>query len=293
MQVMSITAYPATAMGSSSYDSSGGGNGYTDDDLLASLASFGVEGQTERDLATIKAMMLQNGGQLNGHQYGIMPQNIAQQSWSAFLQNANNPPPNTPTLSKSLELQHLSWQQQQTAGFLDAGSSYGTQSSSNSRRRDVSLDRSHRAGTDMQFHDEEEIVSNGMHTADDDAMDCGEGTSHAYQFHPHNSASTAGHRQHFRRTSGHRRTPSMGGLPMEDIAEERNLQDSSHQLLYPQNVAQYHQAALATISPSPSPVLGFQPHTSTSMVHNQPTTRSKTRAMAAAGTPQSFLQYQQ
>lgn len=133
---------------------------FSDEDLIASLAGFAVEGQTERDLATIKSMLLSQQQQhhqpsqqqqfthnsyssSNGGMWpmqspaGNFPPSLS--AWSAANAAAWNPasgqpPPNTPTLSKSLEL------------YGSSGGNYNNDYfpyGSGSRRRDVSLERPH------------------------------------------------------------------------------------------------------------------------------------------------------
>lgn len=139
-------------------NSNNNNSAFSDEDLIASLAGFAVEGQTERDLATIKAMLLSQHHQFpsSGNQFthnsfnssagnggGIWPmQSPAATSttsaWSAFNWNpaSGQPPPNTPNLSKSLELYGSS----ANGNNLNNNNEYF---SSSARRRDVSLERPH------------------------------------------------------------------------------------------------------------------------------------------------------
>jgi hypothetical protein len=154
---------------SMNHSGDGGGNSaFSDEDLIASLAGFAVEGQTERDLATIKAMLMQQqsagnsmagpSGNLNHHhnsfthnsyssssgmnnQHWPMQSPVAATtSWSAtasFPWNGNQqqqPHPNTPNLAKSLEL------------YGNGGGNndyYSMSGGSSGRRRDVSLERNY------------------------------------------------------------------------------------------------------------------------------------------------------
>lgn len=135
-------------------ENSNNNSAFSDEDLIASLAGFAVEGQTERDLATIKAMLLSQHHQFpsSGNQFthnsfnssagnggGIWPMQspaAATSAWSAFNWNpaSGQPPPNTPNLSKSLELYGSS------ANGNNLNNEYF---SSSARRRDVSLERPH------------------------------------------------------------------------------------------------------------------------------------------------------
>lgn len=154
-------------------------SGYTDEDLLASLAGFAVEGQTERDLSTIKAMLSQYP-QLAHHHHSQSQllhcspaQSLAislpfqqQSNPYGFNNNSytNDPPPNTPTLNRGLELHGVS-NSEYYKGPASLASSSGSgggyfpntapgnpPSAFGPRRRDVSLDRSYSASISRQQH---------------------------------------------------------------------------------------------------------------------------------------------
>ncbi|CAD6565899.1 MAG: hypothetical protein CYPHOPRED_000088 [Cyphobasidiales sp. Tagirdzhanova-0007] len=132
-----------------------GGSGFSDEDLLASLAGFAVEGQTEKDLATIKAMLATSShGFVDPRVHFQQQQYVQQNQWAGWstsqyqhqhaLGNGNHksqhgggrPPPNTPTMSKSLELQSA----EAPRSYMSNGN--GTSGAIRApRRRDVSLDR--------------------------------------------------------------------------------------------------------------------------------------------------------
>lgn len=145
----------------SSSSSNTGNSAFSDDDLIASLAGFAVEGQTERDLATIKSMLLsQHSGNHNQQQFTHNSYNSSNggtshwpmaspaattTAWTSFQWNpaSGQPPPNTPTLSKSMELYGNQQQQQQAGNEYFGGGFYSNLHSSQGRRRDVSLERPH------------------------------------------------------------------------------------------------------------------------------------------------------
>ena len=109
----------------------GGGGGWSEDDLLASLSSFGVEGEDERNLSTIKAMLASGWGGGNAAAGGIGT------AFNSQGFHSHNPPPNTPTLSKSMELYSSSLNGSGgTRAYFD-----GSNRGESARRRDVSLER--------------------------------------------------------------------------------------------------------------------------------------------------------
>ena len=143
------------------YGNGNGSSGFSEEDLLASFGCFAVEGQTERDLATIKSMLSSTNSGLN-NAIG-RPAGAASFGWpfqTATMQQQqqclNNPPPNTPTLSKSMDLAGNPPEMQYFGnGFPLNGSG--------SRRRDVSLDRSYNGSS------RNSVTSTG--TEQDDTME--------------------------------------------------------------------------------------------------------------------------
>jgi len=143
------------------YGNGNGSSGFSEEDLLASFGCFAVEGQTERDLATIKSMLSSTNSGLN-NAIG-RPAGAASFGWpfqTATMQQQqqclNNPPPNTPTLSKSMDLAGNPPEMQYFGnGFPLNGSG--------SRRRDVSLDRSYNGSSGNS------VTSTG--TEQDDTME--------------------------------------------------------------------------------------------------------------------------
>lgn len=305
---MGTPGFSSNGAGSTSMGGYGSNGGFSEDDLLASLASFGVEGQTERDLATIKAM-LSNGSGANGV-HAFQQAAVAQQGWNAYLQTAGNPPPNTPTLGKSLELQGMN---------IHLGTPSG---SSGTRRRDVSLDRDYLNSLQYQqlqaqqqqqpytcrpgHNAEQSLGMDGIEVSDnDDAMDCGEGTSYSqsvsfqYQSPPplqpvpipfsfNQQQPPINHqRYHHRRKSGHGRTSSTN--VMEDIVEEDrfNADGFPSQTLQQRSGLSDVVTSADHVNGSASP-LQFRQSNNSSPAPEPPTTRSRSRAIAAAAASRAL-----
>lgn len=305
-----------TTMGTSG-NSNGCSSGITDEDLIASLASFGVEGQTERDLATIKTMMMQQQQQQQQQQYA------SGGGWYMH-QAAGQPPPNTPTLSKSMEL----YNSVNTGGMLlPPGFQTGNGSNSNSnngywpessagRRRDVSLDRSYL--NNLHQHGSTFASSSTASASDSEAgtqhvqmqMDNNNGTSslgfnerNALSIASNGSSSNSNDRiHHFQRTQSHARSTSVSmATPMEEIEEESNsgeeevpskssaysnsnAQDYHHSISSPPLTALNSERSRNSFSP---PQLGD----SNPNDRNSPVTRSRSRAIAAASAASSNGRY--
>lgn len=263
-------------------DSDGNGDGFSEEDLLASLAGFGVEGQVERDLATIKAMLSTNScnngtvmmpGRPPGSFGWPLQNNIAFQQQQHCL---NNPPPNTPTLSKSMDLYGSAPESQ-----------YFPFNASGSRRRDVSLDRSYN-GTSAGFPAAASSV--GMET--DDTMDC----SGEKPEEPCSSRfpSLAGHPSGSNTRPGlHYRKQSMSNADqMEGIAEEsareagdcgEELVDTLHAVSSPQPQASFNFHLASPPSKPSSPASQKRRHRSPPGPISPPQTRSRARQQAAVG----------
>jgi hypothetical protein len=260
--------------------SNGSGSGYTDDDLLASLASFGVEGQTERDLATIKAMFaassagnssdsakFNQGGYTGGW---AIPQQ--QQSWQQYqYQHQQQPPPNTPTFSKSLELQGGNFDNN---GYYPNGPYFDISNGqhSSNKRRDVSLDRDYLRSL-SSAGDGRASTSNSM-DMDESSEDQTNGHHYNHQQQQDTMASSSRNGRQ-RPSLSHNRTPSID--LMEDIPEDEGQYQTQ------QTQQQQQQISMPFASTSPpsrtSEKLGSagSPASSGGKRIDPPMTRSRTR----------------
>ena len=177
----------------------GNGNGYSDEDLLASLASFAVEGQTERDLATIKAMLAGNGFMDQAqpvHAYG-QPVQLQQPSYGQAQGLAHGyafgytnmqhspaqPPPNTPT-TMSISLELCSGETAPTGLMQQRSAGTTFNRPGQQRRRDVSLDRDYAQSLLAQNHIEgSSALGMDLDMADHLAATVDEGSSSGRQSH--------------------------------------------------------------------------------------------------------------
>ena len=268
------------AAGNSGGSESSNGNGFSEEDLLASLAGFGVEGQVERDLATIKAMLSTNscsngtatmpGRPAGSFGWPLQNNTVFQQQQHCL----NNPPPNTPTLSKSMDLYGSAPESQ-----------YFPFNASGSRRRDVSLDRSYN-GSSAGFPAAPSSV--GMET--DDTMDCS-GEKPEEQG-PSRFPSFAGHASSTRPGLHYRKQSMNNADQMEGIAEEsareagdggEKLVDTLHAVSSPQPQAPFNFHLASPPSKPSSPVSQKRRHRSPPGPISPPQTRSRARQQAAFG----------
>lgn len=298
----------------------GGGNGnasasnsaFSDEDLIASLAGFAVEGQTERDLATIKSMLLSQqqqypaGGnqqhqqqqQFTHNSYsssngGVWPMQspAATTAWSSFQWNpaSGQPPPNTPTLSKSLELYGSSAQQQQEY----FGGAYYSQhlNGSSGRRRDVSLERPHllNSSRNSSRHARSSSITSSVN-ADDSSTTPGSSLSTGFDMDMEEeltpSMNAAGPSTRQQQPAFHQQQGSDGAANngMEDIQEDsmRESMEDVDQQQQQHNNNHIH-------APQPTSSISNLPISSSTSIFDNRTALSSSRV---AESPPSSLQKQ-
>lgn len=260
---------PSSQAGSSGSSSSSGGSGYSDEDLLASLAGFAVEGQTERDLATIKAMLSSGGGgdqntAANGRHAGGLGWPMQMQQQQQYC--SNNPPPNTPTLSKSMELYGNPSEIYNSNGFpfMQAAN----------RRRDVSLDRSYTGSS-------ANVVGNSSFEMRDDTMQDSNGGELAEDSQRPSRHAYAGSS----RPSMRYRKPSMNVDTMEGIEEESSRSSGGQvvddQISHEAPFSQHGQSHAFQLASPPSSASGKRRQRTPPSPTSPPQTRSRARQQAA------------